>query len=155
MGLLLKLVLLVLFPAVVGQIIRLRQPVWVQKGRRYIRDIPIVALGIIVYLSCSSQADRLKELSLNDLASILLLSVMVHIILLVAGYCGARYIFHIQKPACRSLAIVCSQKTLPIAIAVWSIAFAQLYPLAVLPALVFHPSQILCDGVLATVWEKR
>jgi predicted Na+-dependent transporter len=114
-----------------------------------------MALGIIVYLSCSSQADRLKELTLNHLTSILLLSVMVHLILLITGYGGARYLFRIREPACRSLAIVCSQKTLPIAIAVWSIAFAQVYPLAVLPALVFHPSQILCDGVLATIWGRR
>jgi predicted Na+-dependent transporter len=86
---------------------------------------------------------------------LLLPSVTVHLILLIVGYFGARYFFRLQEPACRSLAIVCSQKTLPIAIAVWSIAFAQAYPLAVIPALIFHPSQILCDGVLATFWGKK
>jgi predicted Na+-dependent transporter len=154
-GLLVKLVLLVLIPAVLGQVIKRLQPVWAGRRERFIRSVPVVALGIIVYLSCSSQADRLKELTLGHLGSLLLPSVVVHLLLLVAGYTGARYLFRLQEPASRSLTIVCSQKTLPIAIAVWSIAFAQMYPLAVLPALIFHPSQIVCDGVLATLWARR
>jgi predicted Na+-dependent transporter len=153
-GLLLKLVLLVLIPAVIGQAIKRLQPGWALQQESFFRTAPIVALGIIVYLSCSSQADRLRELTPSHFGSLLFPSVVVHLFLLAAGYTGARYLFRLQEPACRSLAIVCSQKTLPIAIAVWSIAFAQVYPLAVLPALVFHPSQIFCDGVLATFWRK-
>lgn len=154
-GLLIKLLFLVLAPAVVGQIVRRRNPHWTEERDRIIRIFPIIALGIIVYLSCSSQAHRLRELTLTGLGSLLLPSLAVHLILLVAGYVGGRYLFGIPKSTCRSLAIVCSQKTLPIAIAIWSIAFAQAYPLAVVPPLVFHPSQILCDGVLATIWGKR
>jgi predicted Na+-dependent transporter len=153
-GLLLKLVLLVLVPAVIGQAIKRFQSDWASQQQRFIRTLPVVALGIIVYLSCSSQADRLKELTFSHLGSLLLPSVVVHLLLLAAGYTGARYLFQFQEPTCRSLAIVCSQKTLPIAIAVWSIAFAEAYPLAVLPALVFHPSQIFCDGVLVTFWGR-
>ena len=154
-GLLLKLVLLVLIPAATGQTIRRLQPVWVEQREPIVRTAPIVALGLIVYLSCSSQVDRLKELTFTHLGTLLLPSVTVHLLLLIGGYTGARYLFRLREPACRSVAIVCSQKTLPIAIAVWSIAFADVYPLAVLPALVFHPSQILCDGALATFWKKR
>ena len=153
--LLTKLVLLVLIPALIGQTIKRAQPDWAAKQQRFIRTIPLFALGMIVYLSCASQADRLKELTLSHLGSLLLPSLVVHLSLLAAGYTGARYLLRLQEPACRSLAIVCSEKTLPIAIAVWSIAFADAYPIAVLPALVFHPSQILCDGVLATFWGKR
>ena len=154
-GLLLKLVLLVLIPAAIGQTIRRLQPVWVKQREPFVRTAPVAALGIIVYLSCSSQVDRLKGLTLTHLGTLLLPSVTVHLLLLIGGYTGARYLLRLQEPACRSVAIVCSQKTLPIAIAVWSIAFADVYPLAVLPALVFHPSQILCDGALATFWKKR
>ena len=154
-GLLVNLVLLVLIPAVIGQTIKRLHPEWAAQPQRFIRTVPLLALGIIVYLSCASQAERLKELTLSLLASLLLPSLTVHLLLLTAGYTGARYLFRLQESACRSLAIVCSQKTLPIAIAIWSIAFAGAYPLAVLPALVFHPSQILCDGVIATFWVKR
>ncbi|UCG13760.1 MAG: bile acid:sodium symporter [Deltaproteobacteria bacterium] len=155
MGLLFKLVFLVLAPAIGGQLIRQWRPELAHKGQSFIRNGPIIFLAIIVYISCSSQADRLKELTLSHLISLLGPSVSVHLILLAAGYFGGKYIFRIRKSACRSLAIVCSQKTLPIAIAVWSIAFARAYPLAVLPLLVFHPSQIICDGVLAAIWGKR
>ncbi len=154
-GLLLKLLLLVLVPAVIGQTIKKLRPEWALQQERLIRTAPVVALGIIVYLSCSSQADRLHELTLSHLGSLFVPSVAVHLLLLAAGYAGARYLLGLEEPSCRSLAIVCSQKTLPIAIAVWSIAFAEAYPLAVLPALIFHPSQIFCDGVLATFWGKR
>jgi predicted Na+-dependent transporter len=155
MGLLVKLVLLVLTPAIIGQAIKRMQPGWAGRQERLISTAPVVALGIIVYLSCSSQADRLKELSVSHIGSLLLPSVIVHMVLLVVGYTGAKYVLRLQEPAGRSLAIVCSQKTLPIAIAVWSIAFSELYPLAVLPALIFHPSQILCDGGLATLWARN
>jgi predicted Na+-dependent transporter len=110
---------------------------------------------MIVYLSCASQADRLRELTLCHLATLLVPSLAVHLTLLVVGYLGAKHLFRIQEPGCRALAIVCSQKTLPIAIATWSIAFAQIYPLAVLPPLIFHPSQILSDGLLAAFWGKN
>lgn len=153
-GLLFKLVLLVLVPAVIGQAVKRLWSNLAHQQERLVRTIPIAALGIIVYLSISAQADRLKDVTLSHLGSLLLPSVVVHLLLLTAGYMGARYLLRLQEPACRSLAIVCSQKTLPIAIAVWSIAFAEAYPLAVLPALVFHPSQIICDGVLATFWRK-
>jgi predicted Na+-dependent transporter len=154
-GLLVKLILLVLVPAVVGQFLRQRHPGRAYKADRFIRTVPIAALAIIVYLSCSSQADGLRELSLSTLGVLLAPSVSVHLILLTVAYGVGNHVFQIEKRACRSLAIVCSQKTLPIAIAVWSIAFAQLYPLAVLPILVFHPSQILCDGLLVTIWGRK
>ena len=153
-GLLLKLVVLVLLPAVGGQFLRQRKTAWAKRQRRLSQNVPIAALGIIVYLSCSSQADRLRELTLGHLGTLLIPSVAVHLSLLIVGYLGARYLIRIQESGCRSLAIVCSQKTLPIAIAIWSIAFAQVYPLAVLPVLVFHPSQILCDAILAAIWGK-
>lgn len=154
MGLLLKLVFLVLVPALGGQLIRHHKPIWARNLHGFIQIGPVAALGIIIYVSCSSQADRLGELTLGHLGSLLIPSLAVHLILLIAGYLGARYFFRIQESGCRSLAIVCSQKTLPIAIAIWSIAFAQSYPLAILPALVFHPSQIFCDGILAALWGK-
>ena len=84
-GLFLKLVLLVLIPAVTGQAIKRLKPGWAGQAERFIRIVPLVALGIIVYLSCSSQADRLKDLTLSYLASLLLPSVVVHLLLLVAG----------------------------------------------------------------------
>jgi len=105
-GLLLKLVLLVLVPAVIGQAIKKLQPEWARQQERLIRIVPVVALGIIVYLSCSSQADRLQELTLSHLGSLLLPSVTVHLLLLAAGYAGARYLLRLEEPSCRSLAIV-------------------------------------------------
>lgn len=154
-GLFLKLLFLVLVPAVAGQFLGRWKPAVARRGGGLFRLVPIIALGTIVYLSCSSQAHRLKEVSSVQLGSLLAPSVLVHLALLGAGYAGARYPLGIQESACRSLAIVCSQKTLPIAIAIWSVTFAQLYPLAVLPALVFHPSQILLDGILATFWRAK
>jgi predicted Na+-dependent transporter len=153
-GLLLNLVLLVLLPAVGGQVVRQWKPDWPRDHQGIIQHGPVVALGIIVYLSCAPQAGRLRELTLEHLAFLLVPAVAVHLSLLAVGYMGARYLFRIRESGCRSLAIVCSQKTLPIAIATWSIALAQTYPLAVLPALVFHPSQVLCDGVIAAFWGK-
>ena len=153
-GLFLKLITLVLLPSLVGYLIRRWQGEWVEKGKGIIQYGPIAALAVVIYLSLSPQAERIKEVEAVQLGLILLPSLLVHLTLLIAAYLGGRYLFRIDEAGSRSVAIVSSQKTLPIAIAIWTVTFAQAYPLAIIPPLVFHFGQIVTDGLIVNRWSK-
>lgn len=148
------LVVLVLLPSLAGWLVRQQRPSWVEQGSSLIRYGPVVALSVVIYLSLAVQVERVKEIEVMQLAGILWPALIVHIVLLAVGYWGARHLFSISEPACRSLAVVCSQKTLPMAVAIWAVTFAHIYPLAIIPPLVFHFGQIVFDGVLAARWKE-
>lgn len=153
-GLLQTLVVLVLLPSLAGWLVRRQRPAWVEQGRSLVKYGPVVALAVVIYLSMAVQVERVKEIEALQLTGILWPALAVHIVLLAVGYWGSRHLFSIAEPTSRSLAIVCSQKTLPMAIAVWAVTFANTYPLAIIPPLVFHIGQIVFDGVLAARWKR-
>jgi predicted Na+-dependent transporter len=82
-------------------------------------------------------------------------SLLVHYALFAGGYVIARKLLDRPATQATSLAIVVSQKTLPVAIAIWSTELAERYPLALLPPMVFHAAQVYCDSLLARPWAKR
>jgi predicted Na+-dependent transporter len=153
-GLFFKLVTLVLIPSLAGYLFRQWRGEWVERGRGLIQYGPIAALAVVIYLTLSPQAERIREVEALQIAAILLPSLLAHLVLLLAGYFGGRYLFRIEEAANRSLAIVCSQKTLPIALAIWTVTFAQAYPLAIIPPLVFHFGQIITDGLIVNRWRR-
>lgn len=153
--LLIKLIVMILIPSLVGHLVSRRWPELPQRHRGSIKYIPVVFLGIIVFVSLARQVERIKDVQLLAGISLLAGSLLVHYLLLVIGYIGARWGLGRSIPACRALAIVCSQKTIPVAVVVWQLTFAKDYPLAIIPAVIYHLSQIYADGLLANWWSKQ
>ncbi|MCM8535787.1 MAG: bile acid:sodium symporter [Lentisphaeraceae bacterium] len=150
--LLLKLVKLVLIPAVLGYLFRLKRESTVQKHKDFFKYLPIFLLAAVIYISMSLQVETIKQLTLSMLAEYTLGSIIVHLILLYACYytCIA---FKTDIASAKSTAICCSQKTIPITIAIWTAEFST-FSLALLPAIVFHLTQIYCDGMIAKKWIR-
>jgi predicted Na+-dependent transporter len=90
-----------------------------------------------------------------EVAVIALPALAVHYSLMLIAYAGARSLLGATRARSTALAVVCSQKTLPVAIAVWSTEFAVRHPLAILPAIVFHMCQVYGDGFFAGPWSRR
>ncbi len=141
-----KLLLLVLLPALAGAALRHAAPRRVQRADRAIRLAPIVCLGMIIYASCSAHSHTLRGLDPAFILRVLLPALLLHILLLIAGYQLASRLLKAPRGTALSLAIVCSQKTLPIAIAVWSFSLADTLPLAIVPPILYHAAQILFDA---------
>ncbi len=154
-GLLTKLVFAILLPAIVGQSFGRWRPGFVARHRSAIRHVPVVLLGATVFISLSSQVGQLHQIRPGQAVALLLASLTVHYLLLASGYAGARWGLRAPESRCRALAIVCSQKTIPVAVAVWAMLFQSEYPLAIIPAIVFHLSQIYADGLLARYWATH
>ena len=55
----------------------------------------------------------------------------------------------------RSFSICCSQKTLPLAIAIWSAHFTQDFPTALIATMIYHLIQIYLDSFIAQKWAQK
>lgn len=154
-GLLLKLLGLVLVPAIVGQVVRLRRPAQVEGVSRWLKLVPIWLLAMTIYLALSERADYLRQIEPLRVLLLALPALGVHYLLMGLGYGGARWMLRADRARATAAAVVCSQKTIPVAITVWSMEFATDYPLAIIPPIVFHLSQIYGDGILAGWWGRR
>jgi predicted Na+-dependent transporter len=147
-----QLVVTVLIPTVLGQAIRLIFPALMEHEavRRLDKDAPSVLIGLTIYISLAPQADKLLSVSPARVAMLVAASLVVHGALLGSGYLVSRKALAIDRPKSLAVAFVCSQKSLALGAPIWGSLFAAAYPLAILPPIVFHASQIFLDGFLAT-----
>jgi predicted Na+-dependent transporter len=150
-----KILFFMLLPACGGQVLRHYVPTAVTRYSGFFKHTPVLLLGLIVYLSISSQSGRMTGVSPGAIAVLVLLSGTVHLTVLVAGYFTSRYVLRIDRFKSRSVAVVCSQKSIAMAIPIWSAAFAAQYPLSIIPAVIFHFLQLLLDAGIANHWAKK
>ena len=150
--LLLKLVCLVLIPAVLGHFLRRTKEDFVVSRKSFFKYLPIFCLALVIYISMSKQVDTIKQLTLSMVVEYSIGSLLVHVSLLYLTFYTALK-FKADISSAKSTAICCSQKTIPITIAIWTSEFSS-FSLALLPAIVFHMCQIYFDGIVAKRWSR-
>jgi predicted Na+-dependent transporter len=154
-GLLLKLVVTLLLPAVAGHVWAVHYPRQTARLAGVVKYLPVGLMGTLVYLSLAEQSANLRGMSWRLALQLVVAALAVHYLLLGVGYSGARWGLRAGEGRSRALAIVTSQKTLPVAVAIWKLAFAAQFPLAILAPIVFHVTQLYADGVLARWWSRQ
>lgn len=152
-ALLTKLILYVLIPSVIGQAVRWQVPK-AASFKDTIKYLPVVLLGLTIFLSLSMRIDRISNAGIRLLAGPILPSLAVHYILFVTIWliCSA---VRTRRESKIAASFVCSQKTIPVAIIVWQQVLATHYPMAIIPAVVFHLSQVYGDGLLAHWFARK
>lgn len=151
-----KLFFFVFVPSLIGYFIRVRKEAWVKSKKTWIKYVPIVCLSLPIFMSTAKQVERIKAaFSFDIFLSFASFALLEHLALFaVAFYLGSK-LLKLSVERCRALAIVSSQKTIPITIAVWSSVFAESYPMALVPAIIFHFCQIYADGLIANRWGRE
>jgi len=149
-SLILKLFILVLLPLVLGQTLRrliLKNP------PGFLKHIPSVCVILAVWLAAQGNAGALRELPIYAWLCFLLLSASLHV-----SWFGMIWIYAEKRGIHRrnrtAMALVGSQKTLPFAITILTVAFAstgvaELLPVAISMVVIFHLTQILMDSWIA------
>lgn len=151
-----KLFFYVFVPSIIGYIIRARHGAWVASKKTWVKYVPIVCLSLPIFMSTAKQVERIKAaFSFETFFSFAFFALFEHLALFVVGFYVASKLLKLSVERCRALAIVSSQKTIPITIAVWSSVFADQYPMALVPAIIFHFCQIYCDGLIANRWGRK
>lgn len=148
--LLLKLLLLVLLPFMVGYILKKAT-----KGGSHVilRYVPSVCVILTVYAACAASRDTLINLAPAEYPLILGAVFGIHAILFVIAY-GYGCIVKLPGPEKKALSFVSSQKTLPIALSVISVLPGDTGA-AVVPCLLFHFVQLLIDSFVAAHMSHR
>lgn len=154
--LLIKLVLLVLVPLVVGYGLK-KLLSWEAGG--WLSYVASTCVILFVGMMISQNADSLHELALFDLGLLLGLALMIHLALLGLGLGAGRLLG--QDGASRlTMGLIVGQKTLPVA---FTVLFAleasgvppELIAEAAVVAVLFHLLQIILDSVLAPILARQ
>ncbi len=150
-----QLVRLVLLPVLAGQGLRLWRPGWVAPTRGLVKNLPLVCMAAIIFVSTAPRREEIMAIEAGRLLWLALAAALAHLALLWAGDAGSRRLLGHRTAIARSVALVSSQKSLPLSIAVWAMALAGEHPGALMAPLVFHTTQILLDGGVASWWARR
>lgn len=143
--LLLKLILLVLLPFVVGVVVRKLSKVKPESISGY---IPSLCVILTVYAAFSVSKDLLGSNSFFDIFILIAAAAFIHFSLMIAAWLAGKSIS--SGPAeLKALAFVTSQKTLPVAISVRAI-LCDNPGVAIIPCLIFHLTQLFADSALAS-----
>jgi sodium/bile acid cotransporter 7 len=141
------LTLKVLLPTIIGQVLRPRVKHLLppHKAKMSIFNQCIVLL--IILNAVASSADSILDVG-PVLFLVLSFMIGLHVFMLAFNYYLGR-IIGLDLPSIAAFTIHTSQKTLTVSYLVWAGYFAAAYPMALIPAIVYHLTQMIMDTLVA------
>ena len=156
--LLLKITLLTLVPFFAGMLLRSTVLVWVDAHHAW---VPRLSNAVIVFIVYSAFCDSVQERIWQRYGPALTLLVFLYVALLFTGMSALVYatcrILQLRTED-RIAAYFCSvKKTLAMGVPLAMLIFGQRGDLSLilLPIMIYHPLQLLVNGVFANQWAKR
>jgi sodium/bile acid cotransporter 7 len=149
---LLSLVITVLVPIALGM---LAQPLLTAFRSRYGRAFSAFQQCIVLLIILSAVAGSGKNIHAAGASLPLLLAFIffLHSLILAMNF-GISKIIGLDRPSTTAFTIHTSQKTLAVSYLVWSGYFASQYPLALIPGIVYHLTQMIMDTFVAERFRK-
>lgn len=152
------LVLLVVLPIVVAQLLRQWRPLgwWATDHKTslsWLAQLGVLTMVLIGAVSCGRRLALLDDQSILTAANVALLIAgvaIVHVTALVSGFAAARAL-KLPRADAIAVAFAGSQKTLMVG------AYVALAvgPLAILPMVAYHATQLFVDTLLADRWARQ
>lgn len=144
---LIGLLITVLLPTICGQIVRpfIKERLAPFKKPFSVFQQCIVLL--IIFNAVASSAGRIVEAGSATII-VLLFMIFLHSLMLVMNF-GISRLIGLDRPSTTAFTIQTSQKTLTVSYLVWAGHFAVLYPMALIPGILYHLTQMLMDTVVA------
>lgn len=137
-------------PIIVGQVLRKYFPALPDRMDRVNHYLPMICITALVYLSCSREAELLRELRLHDLMHVVAPSVGLHIIMLGLAFAVSFWWLRLESRSMRSFILITSEKPMSLSVALWAVTYAEHHPLAIFPIVVFYVSQIVVDSFIVS-----
>lgn len=147
-----QLSLTVLFPLVLGQILRKHAKLWLDR-----KHIPFSCIGscillLIIYTTfCDTFSNANIGIDFISLMSVIFLIVIIQCILLFSIFMTITQVFKLfSPPDAVAVLFCCTHKSLTLGIPIVKILFSNHPGLSVIsvPLLIYHPTQILLGGLL-------
>lgn len=149
MGLTIK----VLLPTIIGQCFR----PWLKHALKPFKSAISIFNQCIVLLiilnAVSSSADHILEVG-PVLFIVFAFMIVLHVLILLFNR-GISGIIKLDQPSTAAFTIHTSQKTLTVSYLVWAGYFASAYPMALIPAIAYHLTQMIMDTFVAHWFKKK
>ena len=108
---------------------------------------------LIMFNAFSGAGGRLVAAG-GVLPAVLLLIVVLHSLILALN-CGLSRLMRLDRASTSAFTIHTSQKTLTVSYVVWAGNFGAQYPLALIPGIVYHLTQMIMDTFVAERFRRR
>jgi solute carrier family 10 (sodium/bile acid cotransporter), member 7 len=141
------LALTILLPTILGQLIR---PFVKEKIAPYRKAFSIFQqclVLLIIFNAMASSATHILQAGLAVVA-VLAFTIVLHSLVLLMNYSLSRLLGY-DRPSVTAFTIHASQKTLAVSYLVWSGYFAAQFPMALIPGIGYHLTQMIMDSVVA------
>lgn len=149
----LSLVVIVLIPTVLGQLLR---PKLEKTIEPYLKEFSIFAQLVVLLIIFNAVSSSTTKLVQAGYAVIFLFAFMasLHVLFLIINKYISRLI-KLPLPSEIAFAIHTSQKTLSVTYLVWAGYFAVDYPMALIPPIAYHLSQMILGTTVAQRYRKK
>jgi sodium/bile acid cotransporter 7 len=153
LDMLLKLVILVLIPILLGQLLQHPFPNIAKKYKKAFSIFSQCIILLMILSAISSSVDRISTLGVM-IIYIALFILILHILIVVLNYFIAHFVGY-DKASRKALVLHSSQKTLNVSFVVWNKFFSTFYPMALILPIIYHITQNIVGTVIANYWGKN
>ncbi|OEU67396.1 MAG: hypothetical protein BBJ57_12575 [Desulfobacterales bacterium PC51MH44] len=149
MGLTLK----VLIPTLIGQFLRPWLKIKIIPFKHAISIFNQCIVLLIILNAVSSSTDRIFQAG-AALFLVFLFMIGLHVFIIIVNKAIAG-LLHLDLPSTAAFTIHTSQKTLTISYLIWAGYFAVEYPMALIPAIAYHLTQMIMDTFVAHWFRNK
>jgi sodium/bile acid cotransporter 7 len=147
-----SLVITVLVPIVLGNLARSWLKAHLSRFKRAFSVFQQSIVLLIIFNAVAGSGEKIRTAG-DTLPLLLVFIILLHTLILAMNY-GVSKIIGLDRPSTTAFTIHTSQKTLTVAYLVWSGYFANQYPLALIPGIVYHLTQMIMDTFVAERFRR-
>jgi sodium/bile acid cotransporter 7 len=147
-----SLVITVLVPIVLGNLARSRLKAHLSRFKQAFSVFQQCIVLLIIFNAVAGSGGKIRAAG-DTLPLLLVFIILLHALILAMNY-GITKIMGLDRPSTTAFTIHTSQKTLAVAYLVWSGYFANQYPLALIPGIVYHLTQMIMDTFVAERFRR-
>ena len=142
-----SLILIVLIPVIAGQVLRIKLKHLVTPYRKLFSIFAQLIVLLIIFNAVSSSTSKISQMGYK-IIFVFAFMILLHTIILLLNF-GLSRLMRLNMPSTSAFTIHTSQKTLTVSYIVWAGYFASDLPLALIPPIAYHLTQMIMDTFLA------
>jgi len=143
----------VLIPTLIGQILRPKLKEFIAPYGKAFSIFNQAIVLLIILNAVSSSTGKILEVG-PVLALVFGFMIGLHILILAMNF-GISKLLKLDRPSISAFTIHTSQKTLTISYLVWAGYFATAYPMALIPGICYHLTQMIMDTIVAHRFRRK
>jgi sodium/bile acid cotransporter 7 len=147
-----SLIITVLVPIVLGKLAGSRLKTCLQRYKSVFSIFQQCIVLLIIFNAVSGSVNHIRDAGAT-LPLLVVFIVCLHSLILAMNY-GISRVIRLDRPSTTAFTIHTSQKTLAVAYLVWSGYFADPYPMALIPGIIYHLTQMIMDTFVAERFRK-